>query len=220
MGTGPICGPPRTADRADTTTTTTTTTPPQLPPLALPLPPPDVPDAVAAVAPAPDGGAAPPPGEEDRVGFLCGLGVLDTPPDPRFDDITKLVRMGGKGGGERGGEEGRTSPFMCRHGVYPPPSPPPPTPPPPRQLCTIFSVPIAIASLVDAERQWFKSICGLGATETDRRSSFCAWTLLPAHPEVLVVPDAPRDARFAANPLVTGDPGIRFYAGEGWGGRV
>jgi len=49
--------------------------------------------------------------------------------------------------------------------------------------------------------------------ETDRRNSFCAWTLLPAHPEVLIVPDATRDARFAANPLVTGDPGIRFYAG-------
>ena len=74
-------------------------------------------------------------------------------------------------------------------------------------------MPIAIVSLVDAERQWFKSICGLGATETDRRSSFCAWTLLPAHPEVLVVPDACQDARFAANPLVTGEPGIRFYAG-------
>jgi hypothetical protein len=81
------------------------------------------------------------------------------------------------------------------------------------QLCTIFNVPIAIVSLVDTERQWFKSICGLLATETDRRSSFCAWTLLPPHPEVLVVPDAREDARFADNPLVEGEPKIRFYAG-------
>ena len=74
-------------------------------------------------------------------------------------------------------------------------------------------MPIAIVSLVDTERQWFKSICGLSATETDRRSSFCAWTLLPPHPEVLVVPDARDDARFADNPLVVGEPKIRFYAG-------
>lgn len=82
-----------------------------------------------------------------------------------------------------------------------------------KKLCTIFNVPIAIVSLVDTERQWFKSICGLSATETDRRSSFCAWTLLPPHPEVLVVPDARDDARFADNPLVVGEPRIRFYAG-------
>ena len=82
------------------------------------------------------------------------------------------------------------------------------------QLCTIFDVPIAIVSLVDRERQWFKSAQGLGdVKETDRRDSFCAWTLLPVHPEVLVVPDATRDARFARNPLVMGEPGIRFYAG-------
>lgn len=63
------------------------------------------------------------------------------------------------------------------------------------QLCTIFHVPIAIVSLVDKERQWFKSIQGLDAVQTDRRSSFCAWTLLPMHPEVLIVPDALEDER-------------------------
>lgn len=64
-----------------------------------------------------------------------------------------------------------------------------------RLLCTIFKVPIAIVSLVEKERQWFKSIMGLPVSETDRSSSFCAWTLLPAHPEVLVVEDATKDAR-------------------------
>jgi hypothetical protein len=63
------------------------------------------------------------------------------------------------------------------------------------QLCTIFKVPIAIVSLVDKERQWFKSIQGLDVMQTDRRSSFCAWTLLPMHPEVLIVPDALEDER-------------------------
>eukprot|EP00884_Botryococcus_braunii_P002377 jgi/Botrbrau1/1213/Bobra.0163s0021.1 len=83
-----------------------------------------------------------------------------------------------------------------------------------RLLCTIFKVPIAIVSLVDKERQWFKSIQGLdGVRQTDRRSSFCAWTLLPMHPEVLIVPDALEDERFRTNPLVTNEPHIRFYAG-------
>lgn len=64
-----------------------------------------------------------------------------------------------------------------------------------RLLCTLFKLPISIVSLVDTQRQWFKSITGLPVTETDRSSSFCAWTLLPVHPEVLVVEDATKDVR-------------------------
>ncbi|KAL4446278.1 hypothetical protein ABPG77_003085 [Micractinium sp. CCAP 211/92] len=81
-------------------------------------------------------------------------------------------------------------------------------------LCSVFNVPIALVSLVDAERQWFKSVQGLpGCQETGREESFCAWTLLPESPYVLVVEDALLDRRFRENPLVTGPPGIRFYAG-------
>lgn len=64
-------------------------------------------------------------------------------------------------------------------------------------VCSIFDVPIAIVSLVDKERQWFKSCVGLACNQTDRKSSFCAWTLVPKNPEVLVVPDATEDVRCA-----------------------
>lgn len=75
-------------------------------------------------------------------------------------------------------------------------------------------MPIVLVSLVDKNRQWFKSVMGLpGVTETDRQSSFCAWTLLPQCPECLVVSDARNDARFRNNKLVTGPPHIQFYAG-------
>lgn len=63
------------------------------------------------------------------------------------------------------------------------------------QLCDIFHVPVAIVSLVAKDRQWFKSVQGLPVNSTERRASFCAWTLLPEHPEVLVVPDALEDIR-------------------------
>ena len=62
-------------------------------------------------------------------------------------------------------------------------------------MCSIFKAPIAIVSLVEKERQWFKSIVGLSVSETSRASSFCAWTLLPVNPEVLVVEDATEDPR-------------------------
>ena len=64
-------------------------------------------------------------------------------------------------------------------------------------MCSIFKAPIAIVSLVEKERQWFKSIVGLSVSETSRASSFCAWTLLPVNPEVLVVEDATEDPRCA-----------------------
>ena len=63
------------------------------------------------------------------------------------------------------------------------------------QLCSIFRLPIAIVSLVDKERQWFKSVQGLAVKSTERKAAFCAWTFLPVHPEVLVVPDAMLDGR-------------------------
>ena len=77
------------------------------------------------------------------------------------------------------------------------------------QLC---GVPVALISLIDAQRQWFKSNLGLpGVTETPRDIAFCDHAIRDAG--LFEVPDATLDARFAANPLVTGEPDIRFYAG-------
>ncbi|MDE2564875.1 MAG: PAS domain S-box protein, partial [Burkholderiales bacterium] len=81
-----------------------------------------------------------------------------------------------------------------------------------RQAAALCGAPIALLSLVDADRQWFKANVGLGGVQqTPRDQAFCAWTVLGD--EVLEVADACADPRFAANPLVTGEPGIRFYAG-------
>lgn len=76
-----------------------------------------------------------------------------------------------------------------------------------------FKVPIALVSLIDIDRQWFKSKVGLDAAETHRDISFCTYTVLPESPDVLVVLDANKDPRFAGTALVTGPPHVIFYAG-------
>ena len=110
-----------------------------------------------------------PANEIERLAALRSLGLLDTPPEQRFNRIT-------------------------------------------RTAARIFKVPIALVSLVDAERQWFKSRYGLHTSETPRSVSFCGHAILQE--SALVVEDALSDARFADNPLVTGVPRVRFYAGQ------
>ena len=106
--------------------------------------------------------------EEQRLASLHGLSILDTPPEERFDRITRLA-------------------------------------------ASIFNTPMASITLVDRDRQWFKSSYGLDAVESSRETSFCSHAV--AAQDVLVVPDAFQDPRFSDNPLVTGSPRIRFYAG-------
>lgn len=106
--------------------------------------------------------------EDRRLAALASYRVLDTPPEPQFDRITKLCSQ-------------------------------------------LFNAPICLISLVDTERQWFKSRCGLDATETPRGIAFCAHAILGA--DVFVVPDTTLDVRFANSPLVLGPPHIRTYVG-------
>jgi diguanylate cyclase (GGDEF)-like protein len=110
------------------------------------------------------------PSDEDRrILALHALHVLDTPPEERFDRITRIARRA-------------------------------------------FNVPIALISLVDRERQWFKSAQGLQQRQTPRSVSFCGHALLAD--STFVVDDALADPRFHDNPLVNGAPNVRFYAGQ------
>lgn len=109
-----------------------------------------------------------PPDEPARIAALDATRLLDTPPEPAFDDLTRIASL-------------------------------------------ICGTPIALISLVDRERQWFKARVGLDAGETPRDQAFCAHAIL--NRELMEVPDACDDRRFSDNPLVTGEPGIRFYAG-------
>lgn len=116
----------------------------------------------------PSAAKLPPHIEARRVESLHAYGILDTPVEAVFEDITRIASA------------------VCQ-------------------------TPIAVITLVDAERQWFKSEVGLGMRETPLETSICAHAILEH--DVLEVPDTTRDARFASNPLVTGDPRLRFYAG-------
>jgi len=110
-----------------------------------------------------------PKDDAERLEALHALGLLDTPPEERFDRITRLLSL-------------------------------------------VLRVPMAYISLVDSDRQWFKSSCGLTTSQTPRAVSFCGHAILSDEP--MVVPDASADERFFDSPLVTGEPYVRFYAGH------
>jgi len=109
-----------------------------------------------------------PADESERIADLNTLNILDTPREPRFDNVTELV-------------------------------------------ADVFEVPMVFLTLVDSDRQWYKSTCGIKVESTPRDVSFCSHAIL--EPEAMVVPNAAEDARFADNPFVTGDFHLRFYAG-------
>jgi signal transduction histidine kinase len=119
----------------------------------------------------PPSGAVPAPlpaDEADRLAELWNLHILDTPPEERFDRVTRLARQ-------------------------------------------VFDVPVSLVSLIDADRQWFKSNVGLDIRETSRDLSFCAHAILGDRP--LVIEDARNDPRFARHPFVVGEPHVRAYLG-------
>ena len=109
-----------------------------------------------------------PDDEAQRLAALHELAVLDTPPEERFDRITRIA-------------------------------------------AATFDVPIALISLVDKDRQWFKSCVGIDVSEAPREVAFCAHAV--EQRADVVVPDTLQDDRFADNPLVAAGPRIRFYAG-------
>ncbi|MFH1603164.1 MAG: GAF domain-containing protein [Pseudomonadota bacterium] len=81
-----------------------------------------------------------------------------------------------------------------------------------RTVAALYNAPIALISLVDSKRQWFKSRYGVAISETPREVSFCGHAILGS--DILVVDDAQQDERFNDNPLVLGEPFVRFYAGR------
>lgn len=76
----------------------------------------------------------------------------------------------------------------------------------------LFDIPIVLISLIDSDRQWFKSCVGIDMTEMPRSMSFCDHTIL--HDEVSIIANTTLDERFSDNPVVVGPPHIRFYAGQ------
>lgn len=114
--------------------------------------------------------SAPIPHDDDtRLCAVYGLNILDTPPDKRFDDITK-------------------------------------------KAIELFHVPISTITIVDKDREWYKSKQGIPQSEGPRATSFCGHALLQE--EIMIIEDTLLDPRFADNPYVTGTPSIRFYAGK------
>jgi two-component sensor histidine kinase len=109
-----------------------------------------------------------PENEEQRLAALRSYDILDTEPEPAFDELTKIVAR-------------------------------------------VCGVPMATVSLIDKDRQWFKSRIGTELKETPRDHAFCGHCIL--QDGIMEVPDALADPRFADNPLVTGDPKVRYYAG-------
>ncbi|TNE78191.1 MAG: EAL domain-containing protein [Gammaproteobacteria bacterium] len=107
--------------------------------------------------------------EKQRLSAIQRLGLLDTPPEERFERLTRIARQ-------------------------------------------YYQVKIALFSIVDEERQWFKSRQGMAIPETAREFAFCDYTI--RQDKVLIVEDAQADPRFRRNPYVTGEPHIRFYAGQ------
>src|SRR5690554_5743858 len=106
--------------------------------------------------------------EKRRLQALASYQILDTLPEPAFDDLVEVASI-------------------------------------------ICDAPIAVINFIDRDRQWFKSEKGLGVRETPLDISICAHAIL--QPGLFVVPDTTLDARFINNPLVTGEPYLRFYAG-------
>lgn len=80
-----------------------------------------------------------------------------------------------------------------------------------RLACSSFDVPVALVAMLDEQREWFKAATGWDAKEAPRELAFCNYTIL--QDDVFVVEDAELDPRFSGNPLVEGEPGVRFYAG-------
>ncbi len=109
-----------------------------------------------------------PPDEDRRLATLRAMEILDTPPESRFDRITRLASR-------------------------------------------FFAAPIALITLIDRDRAWYKSRIGVISKETSRETSFGAHVVFDR--TTIVVNDALLDDRFAENPLVVGEPRVRFYAG-------
>lgn len=109
-----------------------------------------------------------PEDEKDRLNAVRSLNILDTPPEERFDILT-------------------------------------------REAVEKFQVPISTISIIDADREWFKSCQGVKTREGARAISFCGHALLSRY--ILIVENTLNDPRFADNPAVVGEPYIKFYAG-------